>query len=112
MAHADAAHPLLAGDEARYAGQAVALVLATSRALAEDAAELVEVDYEPLDAGRRPAVGDRGAAAFRAARAATSTARSPRAAHVVRARHAIPRVVAAPIEPRGDRSPSRTATAA
>ena len=44
---ADAPHPILAGAEARYAGQPVALVLAASRALAEDAAELVEVDYEP-----------------------------------------------------------------
>ena len=36
-------------------GQPVAAVLAESRALAEDAAELVEVDYEPLDAGARRA---------------------------------------------------------
>ena len=42
-------HPVLARDEVRYAGQPVAAVLAESRALAEDAAELVEVDYEPLD---------------------------------------------------------------
>ena len=48
--HLDAPHPLLADDEVRYAGQAVVLVLADSRALAEDAAELVEVDYDPLDA--------------------------------------------------------------
>ena len=39
--------------------------------------------------------------ALREDRRATSTARSPRAAHVVRARHSIPRTVAAPIEPRG-----------
>jgi aerobic carbon-monoxide dehydrogenase large subunit len=32
----------------RYVGEIVAMVLAQSRALAEDAAELVEVDYEPL----------------------------------------------------------------
>ena len=43
-------HPVLAAGEVRYAGQPVAAVLAESRALAEDAAELVEVDYEPLDA--------------------------------------------------------------
>ena len=41
-------HPLLARDEVRYAGQPVAAVLAESRPLAEDAAELIEVDYEPL----------------------------------------------------------------
>jgi carbon-monoxide dehydrogenase large subunit len=38
----------LASDRARYAGEAVALVLAASRYEAEDGAELVEVDYEPL----------------------------------------------------------------
>ncbi len=40
----------LAVEEARYAGQWVAAVVATSRALAEDAAELVQVDYDPLPA--------------------------------------------------------------
>ena len=34
-------------DTARYVGEIVAMVVADSRALAEDAAELVEVDYEP-----------------------------------------------------------------
>jgi CO/xanthine dehydrogenase Mo-binding subunit len=38
----------LAVDKARYAGEWVAAVLATSRYLAEDAAGLVEVEYEPL----------------------------------------------------------------
>jgi carbon-monoxide dehydrogenase large subunit len=42
--------PLLPADEARFAGQAVAVLLATDRYLAEDAAELVEVDYQPLEA--------------------------------------------------------------
>src|SRR5262249_56017142 len=40
----------LAVDQARYAGEWVAAVVATSRALAEDAAELVRVDYDPLPA--------------------------------------------------------------
>jgi 2-furoyl-CoA dehydrogenase large subunit len=40
----------LAVDTVRYAGEWVAAVVATSRALAEDAAELVDVDYEPLPA--------------------------------------------------------------
>jgi carbon-monoxide dehydrogenase large subunit len=43
-------HFPLAIDEARYQGDGVAVVLAETRALAKDAAELVEVDYEPLDA--------------------------------------------------------------
>jgi len=38
----------LAVDVARYAGEWVAAVVADTRALAEDAAELVTVDYEPL----------------------------------------------------------------
>jgi 2-furoyl-CoA dehydrogenase large subunit len=58
---AAATQPLLAGldtpkvprrplalDVARYAGEWVAAVVADTRALAEDAAELVRVDYEPL----------------------------------------------------------------
>jgi carbon-monoxide dehydrogenase large subunit len=43
-------HFPLAVDEARHQGDGVAVVLAESRALARDAAELVEVDYEPLPA--------------------------------------------------------------
>src|SRR6266704_2866195 len=38
----------LASERVRYAGEAVAFVVAETRYLAEDAAELVEVDYEPL----------------------------------------------------------------
>jgi CO/xanthine dehydrogenase Mo-binding subunit len=38
----------LAVEVARYAGEWVAAVVADSRALAEDAAEMVRVDYEPL----------------------------------------------------------------
>jgi 2-furoyl-CoA dehydrogenase large subunit len=38
----------LAHERVRYAGEWVAAVVADSRALAEDAAELIEVDYEPL----------------------------------------------------------------
>jgi aerobic carbon-monoxide dehydrogenase large subunit len=43
-------HRPLTADKARYAGDGVAVVVAESRALAKDAAELVEVDYEPLPA--------------------------------------------------------------
>jgi aerobic carbon-monoxide dehydrogenase large subunit len=43
-------HWPLARDKARFAGDGVAVVIAGSRALAKDAAELVEVEYEPLDA--------------------------------------------------------------
>ena len=43
-------HYPLANEEARYQGDGIAVVIAESRALAKDAAELVEVDYESLDA--------------------------------------------------------------
>jgi aerobic carbon-monoxide dehydrogenase large subunit len=42
--------PPLAESEARFVGDPVALVLAESRYLAEDAADRVDVDYEPLPA--------------------------------------------------------------
>jgi carbon-monoxide dehydrogenase large subunit len=53
----DTPRPPLAEGEARFAGDLVALVIADSRYLAEDGAELVTVDYEPL-----PAVADYAAA--------------------------------------------------
>jgi len=40
----------LAYDRARYAGEAVAIIIAETAALARDAVELVDVDYEPLRA--------------------------------------------------------------
>ncbi|MEE9416429.1 MAG: xanthine dehydrogenase family protein molybdopterin-binding subunit, partial [Acidimicrobiales bacterium] len=39
----------LSEDKVRHVGDPVAIVIAESRYLAEDAAQLVEVDYEPLD---------------------------------------------------------------
>ncbi len=42
--------PLLAGGTVRYVGEPVAVVIATDRASAVDAAELVVVDYDPLPA--------------------------------------------------------------
>jgi len=44
------AHPVLAAEKVRHVGDPVAIVIAESRAQAADAAELVEVDYEVLDA--------------------------------------------------------------
>src|ERR1700751_5794047 len=43
-------HLPLTTDEARYVGDGVAVVVAPSRAAAEDAAELVQVEYEQLPA--------------------------------------------------------------
>jgi carbon-monoxide dehydrogenase large subunit len=42
-------HFALASDRVRFVGEPIAVVLARSRALAEDAAEAVVVDYEPLE---------------------------------------------------------------
>src|SRR5689334_16831260 len=53
----DMPRPPLATDRVRFVGEAVALVVAESKAAAVDAAELVEVDYDPL-----PAVVDAEAA--------------------------------------------------
>ncbi|MFG1931497.1 xanthine dehydrogenase family protein molybdopterin-binding subunit [Mycobacterium sp. NPDC048908] len=50
---ADTPRPPLAEGEAKFVGDPVALVVAESRYIAEDAVELVEVDYEPL-----PAIAD------------------------------------------------------
>ena len=95
-----AGHPVLADGEARYVGQPIALVVAESRALAEDATELVEVEYEPLDA-----VIDARSAPERLASWARSAGAVEeafeRAAHVVRGRYGLPRLIAAPMETRG-----------
>ncbi len=50
---ADTPRPPLAEGEVKFVGDPVALVIAASRYIAEDAVELVDVDYEPL-----PAVAD------------------------------------------------------
>jgi aerobic carbon-monoxide dehydrogenase large subunit len=100
VTHADAPHPVLARSEARYAGQPVALVVAESRAAAEDAAELVEVDYEPLDPVVDPQAAGEELLRFERSSGDVEGAFAA-AAHVVRARHRIPRVAAVPMEPRG-----------
>src|ERR1700674_2857379 len=46
----EAPRPPLAEGEVRFVGDPVALVVAESRYVAEDAADLVTVDYEPLPA--------------------------------------------------------------
>ncbi len=43
-------HPALALGKARHAGDPVVMVIAQTRAQAKDAAQLVEIDYEPLPA--------------------------------------------------------------
>ncbi|MGK5113969.1 MULTISPECIES: xanthine dehydrogenase family protein molybdopterin-binding subunit [unclassified Geodermatophilus] len=43
-------HPSVAVDEVNHVGEAVAVIVARSKAAAQDAVELVDVDYEPLPA--------------------------------------------------------------
>jgi carbon-monoxide dehydrogenase large subunit len=97
---ADEPHPILAAEEVRYAGQAVALVVATSRALAEDVAELVEVDYEERDAVVDPRASDLVLERF-ARSAGDVDGAFAGAERVVRGRYALPRLVAVPLEARG-----------
>src|SRR5215211_5919216 len=103
------ARPVLADDVVRFLGEAVAVAVAETRAQAMDAAETVEVDYEPL-----PVLTDPLAAletdAWRLF-AAGNLARERRwpepsralegAEVVVRARFVNQRLAAAPLEPSG-----------
>jgi carbon-monoxide dehydrogenase large subunit len=100
-------------DEARHVGEIVAMVLAASRAVAEDGAELVEVDYQPLppladvEAAARPdapvlypAWGDNIALSFKTGFGDVEAAFRQADARV-RERFVIPRYVGMPIETRG-----------
>jgi aerobic carbon-monoxide dehydrogenase large subunit len=108
---AEAGHPVLARGKVRYAGEAVAVVVAESRALAEDAAELVEVEYEPLPpvleartAATGPLLHDGVPenALLRWSRSRGDVQAALAAAErVVAQSFRIPRLVAAPIETRG-----------
>lgn len=102
--------PALASGRVRYVGEPVAIVLADSRAVAEDASELIRVGYAPLPAATDPLngqaeplfddmpsnviyAGSRTHGDVDAAFAA--------AAHVVSGRFTTGRFVAAPLETRG-----------
>src|SRR3984893_9271317 len=103
----------LCREEARHVGEIVAMVLASSRALAEDGCELVEVDYEPLPvladviAAAQPDApvlypewGDNIALSFKAGFGDVEAALRQAEARV-RERFVIPRYVGMPIETRG-----------
>jgi carbon-monoxide dehydrogenase large subunit len=64
--HRSPPQPALAAGEVRWQGQPVAIVLATSRALAEDAVERIDVEWEALDAiaHREGALGEQENLAF------------------------------------------------
>ncbi len=104
-------HPILADDKVRYVGQVVALVAAETLAQAEDAADLVAVDYDPLpavnvplDAANGPAIHESAPnnTAIRVRRGSGDVNAAFRdAVHTVRGRFHIPRLAAAPMETRG-----------
>ena len=107
------AHPLLPHDKARYAGEAVAAVVAETSALAADAVERIAVDWEPLPAvadtrnaataGAPPVWDDRTDNVLvdcRFGDAERVAAAFARAAHVVEFDGHLPRVAGAPLEPR------------
>jgi carbon-monoxide dehydrogenase large subunit len=96
----DAGHPVLAEGEVRYVGQPVAMVVAESRAEAEDAVELVEVDYDPLDAVVDPRTAPEALMRWHKTAGDVDGAFAA-AAHVVRSHGALPRLVAVPMETRG-----------
>lgn len=108
--------PLLAVDEVRFVGEAVALVVAQTLEQARDAAEAVAVEYEAraavtsLDAALRgetqvtPAAPDNIACEARYGDAPATQAAFERAAHVVRLDLDNQRVVALTLEPRSVRA--------
>ncbi len=81
----------VANDVARYAGEPVAVVVADSRYIAEDAAELVAVEYDPL--GPEEVTVHERSFSYGAVDAAFETADA-----VVRWRYAFPRWTGAPVE--------------
>jgi len=106
-------HHALAVNTARFVGEAVAAVVAATPLQARDAAERVEVDYEPLtavvDAVAAAAAGapkvvadapDNIACEIRHGDPAAAAAAFTRAAHVVALDIANQRVAACPLEPR------------
>jgi carbon-monoxide dehydrogenase large subunit len=105
-------HRGLTQGRVRYVGDPLALVVAETLAEAEDAAELVSVDYEPLPSvtstadavGRAPVwdeCPDNVSNVFEAGDRAATDAAFARAARVVRRRYVITRVHAQYMEPRG-----------
>jgi carbon-monoxide dehydrogenase large subunit len=93
----------ITADEARFVGDAVAMVVAQTRNQARDAAELIDVDWEPLEAiADLPGAARAGspAAYYHAGDTAAREAAFAAAAHVVRLQVVNQRVVANPLEPR------------
>jgi carbon-monoxide dehydrogenase large subunit len=105
-------HRGLAQERARYVGDPVALVVAETLAQAEDAAEMVQVDYEPLPSVTSTADAVGGAPVWdecpdnicnlhEAGDKAATEAGFAKAARVIKRRYVITRVHAQYMEPRG-----------
>jgi carbon-monoxide dehydrogenase large subunit len=107
-------HRGLTQDRVRYVGDPIALVVAETRAQAEDAADLVQVDYQPLPSVTSTAEAPQpGSAAvwdecpdnisnvFESGDKVATEAAFARAHRVVRRRYIITRVHAQYMEPRG-----------
>jgi len=124
----EAPHHIFPADKARFAGEAVAMVVAETLAAAKDGAERVEIDYDVLPAvvetqaaARRdaphihddPGVGAGGAGGAKSGArsnvcfdaevgdAAATEAAFAHAAHVTRFETWVQRVTGVPMEPRG-----------
>ena len=107
-----ARHYPLPVDRARFVGEAVAMVVAETVAIAKDAAERVAIDYEPLAAvidavaAAEPGApqlwdgGDNVLIDAQVGDAAATAAAFAEAAHVVKLETWIPRVTGVPMEPR------------
>jgi carbon-monoxide dehydrogenase large subunit len=109
-----AGYPVLAQDRVRWVGDPVAFIVAETAAQAADAAEMIEVDYEPMPAVVSTAKAMEPGAAkvwegcddnigfveLLGDKTATDAAFA-KAAHVVKHRFVINRVTAAAMEPRG-----------
>jgi carbon-monoxide dehydrogenase large subunit len=94
-------HPVFAEGAVHYVGQPVALVVADTAALAVDAAELVALDVEELPPTIDPQLSNDVLLRARFGDDVGVDAAFHAAAHVVRARVEAPRLIAAPLEPRG-----------
>jgi aerobic carbon-monoxide dehydrogenase large subunit len=108
-----APHYPLPADKARFAGEAVAMIVAESVQLAKDAAERVRVDYDALPAVARASDAARSGAPLLweerdsnvtidadLGDAEATAAAFARAAHVVRLETRVQRVTGVPMEPR------------
>ena len=91
---------VLAVDETRFVGDPVAMAVATSVEAAADAAERLEIDYEPLPVVLDPRDSDEVAVVRKLGDPEATAAAFATAAHVVRVERTNNRMWAAPIETR------------